>query len=305
LHAAYIKLSLPPSYRKNIVDQSYMEKSMRPERAKIPQTLLYIDDSGTRHPDHDQPGGRTRDWFALGGIMIDEENKDLAEKLITDFRANWPELGDSPFHSHEIRRKQDGFVWMAKAGERADQFMKELSALLLSLPVIGIACVIDRPGYNQRYKERYGQDRWLLCKTAFAVTIERAVKQAIIKDRRLQVFVERGSRQVDDTIKSYYDALKENGSWFDSSQSSKYKPVPKEEFKARLYDFKLKTKKSLLMQIADLYLWPMCIGGYDQNNQAYVALKQANKLIDCFIHEEQLAEQGIKYSCFEQMKRVA
>lgn len=272
---------------------------MQIEPVKKLTTLLYMDDSGTRHPDHDAPGSRHRDWFALGGIMINEENKDVADALITAFRTRWPELDDRPFHSHEIRRRQDGFAWLAKAGHRAELFISELSALLLSLPVVGLACVIDRQGYNDRYKAQYGEDRWLLCKTAFAVTVERAVKQAIVNDRRVKIYVEKTSKKAGTLIKSYYQEIKRNGLWFDSTQSSKYKPVLAEQFNARLYDFKTKTKTSLLMQIADLYLWPMCIGGYQPTNKAYMALKEAGKLIDCFIANEELAERGIKYSCFE------
>ncbi|SFD18620.1 DUF3800 domain-containing protein [Collimonas sp. OK412] len=274
--------------------------------AKKLTTLFYMDDSGTRHPDHDAPGSRNRDWFALGGIMINEEDKESAETLIMDFRARWPELDGRPFHSHEIRRRQEGFAWLAVAGSRAELFISELSALLLSLPVVGVACVIDRQGYNDRYKAQYGKDRWLLCKTAFAVAIERAVKQAIVNDRRLKIYVERTSKKTDTLIKSYYQEIKKNGLWFDSEQSSKYKPVLAEQFNMLLYDFKTKTKESLLMQIADLYLWPMCIGGYQPTNKAYMALKEAGKLIDCCLAEEELAERGIKYSCFENVaKRTA
>ncbi len=53
------------------------------------------------------------------------------------------------------------------------------------------------------------------------------------------------------------------------------------------------------MQIADLYLWPMCIGGYDKNNQAYRALFEAKRLVDCELSEHETPMLGIKYSCFE------
>jgi hypothetical protein len=41
-------------------------------------------------------------------------------------------------------------------------------------PALGLACVIDRPDYNHRYKEKYADERWSLCKTAFTIAVERA-----------------------------------------------------------------------------------------------------------------------------------
>jgi hypothetical protein len=38
---------------------------------------FYMDDSGTRHPDHD-PGRRPahgHDWFGLGGVLIEQKNE--------------------------------------------------------------------------------------------------------------------------------------------------------------------------------------------------------------------------------------
>lgn len=53
--------------------------------------------------------------------------------------------------------------------------------LMRDAPVIGLACVIDWPGYNKRYAEKYAENRWMLCKTAFSVVVERAAKFAISK----------------------------------------------------------------------------------------------------------------------------
>ena len=51
-----------------------------------------------------------------------------------------------------------------------------------------------------------------------------------------------------------------------------------------------------------MYLWPMCMGGYDDSNKAYCALKQAGKLIDCHLSAEETLQRGIKYSCFEAVR---
>lgn len=231
--------------------------------------------------------------------MISEKDKEFAEQLIIDFRARWLELGDAPFHSREIRRKEDGFAWLRKDTKRAALFLNNLTELLLELPVTGLACVIDRPGYNLRYKEQYANDRWPLCKTAFAVVIERAVKHAAAQGQNVKIYVERCTKVVDKTLKEYYDSLRKDGNWFDKKKSAGYKPIDQHEFSKRLREFKTKTKSSLLMQIADLYLWPMCLGGYDTGNTAYRALIEANKLIDCALSPEDMAEKGIKYSCFK------
>lgn len=86
---------------------------------------FYIDDSGTRHPDH-EPGKRAAhgyDWFSLGGILIREEEEARARELYADFVAGWPII--SPLHSSEIRGRTGGFHWLEdrEKAER-DRFMK-------------------------------------------------------------------------------------------------------------------------------------------------------------------------------------
>jgi hypothetical protein len=77
-------------------------------------SIFYMDDSGSRHPDHPvQAAKHGGDWFALGGILINEDDKARAESLIDDFRLCWPQMGKTPFHSHEIRRAQGNFSWLA------------------------------------------------------------------------------------------------------------------------------------------------------------------------------------------------
>jgi hypothetical protein len=35
-----------------------------------------------------------------------------------------------------------------------DRFYEELYQFMRDAPVVGLACVVDRPGYNHRYRER-------------------------------------------------------------------------------------------------------------------------------------------------------
>ncbi len=263
-------------------------------------TTFYIDDSGTRHPDHAPALPKHgRDWFALGGILIDDEDKPAAEGLIDEFRSRWPQMGSSPLHSWEIRGRHANFKWLGVDGETHRKFVTDLEALLFALPVIGLACVIDRPGYNARYRDKYGHDRWALCKTAFAVAVERATKYALQRERKLRVWVEQTDKTEDRIAKGYYDTLRSDGHWFNSTTAGKYGPVSADEYAKTLYDFRTKKKTSRLMQIADLYLWPMCIGGYDGANYAYSRLREAGKLIDCVVPPDRITAQGIKYSCFD------
>ena len=78
-------------------------------------------------------------------------------------------------------------------------------------PVTGIACVIDRPGYNARYEDKYRENRWMLCKTAFSVVVERSAKFAIANCQRLRVLPEKCNKAEDGLLRSYYNELKTDG----------------------------------------------------------------------------------------------
>jgi hypothetical protein len=166
-------------------------------------------------------------------------------------------------------------------------------------PVLGIACTIDRPGYNHRYREKYGRQRWQLCKTAFSITVERAAKHARKQGCKLRVHVERGDKKTDRIVKAYYDNLKAEGMPFAGDTSGKYAPLTAEQFRETLYEFRTKKKSSPMAQLADLYLWPMAIGGYDKANRPYSRLISDKKLIDCQLQKEEIEHLGCKYSCFD------
>ncbi len=260
---------------------------------------FYLDDSGTRHPDHKIVlSHHRRDWFALGGVLIKDSDEAVARDAIVNFRMQWPQLASHALHSSEIRARTENFRWLLGDKEEENRFIQDLQALLLALPVTGLACVIDRPGYNKRYREKYGRNRWELCKTAFNIVVERAAKFAIDRNCRLRVLPEKCSKASDKCLKHYYEDLKNSGQPFDATSSGAYVPLDSAELAKCLYEFKTKAKSSPLAQIADLYLWPMCIGGYHKSNRPYLMLMAANKLIDCH-YKPDVAIRGIKYSCFE------
>src|SRR5690242_943992 len=78
---------------------------------------FYMDDSGTRRPDH-EPGKRAkhgRDWFALGGILVHEEDEEETRALHAAFCSEWGIT--YPLHSVEIRGRTGNFHWLAELAE--------------------------------------------------------------------------------------------------------------------------------------------------------------------------------------------
>jgi uncharacterized protein DUF3800 len=261
---------------------------------------FYLDDSGTRHPDHD-PGKRAAhgyDWFALGGILIRESDEARARELHAAFCKEWGIK--SPVHSVEVRARNRGFLWLeGKSSTEREKFYEALYQLMKAAPVTGLACVIDRPGYNARYLAKYGRQRWSLCKSAFSISVERAAKYACTHGCRLRVLPERCNKQEDRVLRGYYDELKAKGPPFAADTSDKYGPLSAGELRATLYEFRLKAKTSPMAQLADLYLWPMCMGGYRTDNRPYKRLMEDGKLIECGMPSEDWPMLATKYYCFD------
>jgi hypothetical protein len=269
------------------------------ELVEMPDALnLYVDDSGTRNPNHDGKAYSSRDWFALGGILIAEADEGRARELHAKFCEAWNIT--YPLHSVEIRHHNKNFSWLAGlAPSDLDRFMGALSEMIAAIPCIGHACVIDRPGYDARYREKYGRGTWQLCRTAFSVIGERAAKIARLQKRVLRVFPEDGDKTANAHARNYYNDLRENGLPFAQETSVKYAPLTKEQLAETLYSFKFKKKSSPMMQLADLYLYPICRARYEQSHRPYEFLRSRKKLIDDSIAAADVPALGIKYSCFE------
>jgi hypothetical protein len=265
-----------------------------------------MDDSGTRHPDYD-PGKRAAhgyDWFALGGILINEAHEHYARALHSLFCKEWKIT--YPIHSVEVRARNERFLWLEKlSGSEREKFYESLYQLMKAVPVVGLACVIDRPGYNHRYREKYGRQRWSLCKSAFNIAVERAAKYARESKCRLRVAPERCNKPEDRMLKSYYDELRVQGPPFAAETSEKYQPLTSAEFRETLYEFRPKAKTSPMAQLADLYLWPICMGGYRSDNRPYKRLIEDGKLIECQIPEGDKAVLATKYYCFDLVEAEA
>lgn len=264
---------------------------------------LYIDDSGTRNPDKDlgKLPAHGRDWFALGGVMVLDSDRPAVETAHDEFCERWGVSG--PLHSSEIRATSGVFRFLKDLSKpEQNRFHEELGSLVTRRELTATACVVDRPGYNARYRGVYGRKRWSLCKTAFHVVVERAAKFAIAQDCRLRVFVERADKITDAHMRSYYEELRDAGQPFHQGRSAKYAPLTAEDFQRVLYEFRTKDKTSRLMQLADLALWPVCIGGYDPENRAYRAMRAAGVLVDDKVDPTRVDVEGIKYSCWDLVK---
>lgn len=265
-----------------------------------PELHLYLDDSGSRDPDHVPVLDRRdrMDCFALGGILINEE--DVAG-LIGEHRRFCERHGITyPLHSHAIRGGRGDFGWLKKP-EAAHAFLGDLETFLTNLPVLGIATVIHRPGYVLRYREKYQERLWLMCKTAYSILIERAAKHAERQGRVLRVFFEETGKAEDRALISYTKELKAQGMPFDGSNSAGYGSLTAADFKRLVMgEPKRRTKATPMMQIADLYLYPMAKAGYDPAYRPYRHFVEHRKLIDAVLAPEERASLGIKYSCFNE-----
>ena len=264
--------------------------------------LLYFDDTGSRDPDRNAciPRHDKMDCFGLGGILIKEEDIEAILQKHKSFCAEWNI--DYPLHSSKIRGGQGKFGWLKKP-ENAGLFFPALEEFLLSLPFVGIACVIDRPGYVARYKESYDESLWYMCKTAFCVLAERASKFADDHGRQLEILFEETGTREDRDIIQYVRILKREGTPFNPETSGVYTPLSAGDYRRIILgEPRRKTKKVPMIQIADLVLYPMAKGGYDPNYRPYKKLKESGKLIDCLLTEDQIPLRGIKYSCFDSRK---
>jgi len=261
---------------------------------------LYIDESGSRMPNCDPTKEHNPKWFGMGGILFNEEDKIIVEQFHKEFYLGQNLSKDVHLHSYEIRRKQGNFVFLKEyCPDKLRAFMEDLSNMLIKVPVFGIGCVIDQKGYHNRYQDQYRKDIWWLCKTAFSICVERAAKYAKLKGRMLRVNVEKSDPNTDKKVEQYYKDIKESGMPFSNQNMRKYNPLDISDFKEILYDFKLKQKQSISMQVADLFLYPICRGGYEGDYKPYRVLEQGQKLINQNVDTLKIEEIGIKYSCFE------
>lgn len=261
--------------------------------------ILYVDDTGSRDLSKD-PALERRDgmnWFGLGGILVKAEEDSTIYQAHKAFCKEWDIT--YPLHSSTIRGRRRGFAWLGDP-EKAGYFMPALREMLVSLPYLATAVIIDRPGYFQRYRSAHGDSLWEMDKTAFSILIERTAKFAESEGRKLEIVFEESGKLEDRAIVRYMKSLKADGLPFDENSMSDYRPFQAEDFRRIVLGEPHRKRKALpQLQIADLVLYPIAKGGYQKNHRPYLELKDAGKLIDDHLPEPLKPHCGIKYSCFD------
>lgn len=264
---------------------------------------LYIDDSGSRFPDHHEPTGRDdgMNCFALGGILIRDEERAALTAARSAFCDRWGVT--SPLHSSAIRGRRRQFAWLSDDEARASEFLRDLESFLCSLPVVGFGVVIDRVGYNLRYREKYGDQRWWMCKTAYTILMERVAKFVDAQGGAFKVRFEETGKREDRALLGYAKDLKRVGLPFNTDTSAQYQALSASDFRRIILgDPRRLTKELPAIQVADLYLYPMVKAGYVQDYRPFQMLMDGKRLIDALLAPEARARLGIKYSCFEAIK---
>ncbi|MEP3122313.1 MAG: DUF3800 domain-containing protein, partial [Nisaea sp.] len=254
---------------------------------------FYMDETGNRHPDKKSDKSREgRDWFGFGGVLIRGEDNDGLRNDIQDFSEKWKLT--KPLHMTDMLSEKKAFAWLGRCSQsKVDEFWSDWRNVLSSKPIIGLGCVIDRPGYVKRgYLEKY-EDKWLLCRSAFDIAVERAVKIANIEGRRLHIVFEQDAG-INSTITGYFKNLKEKGLSFDESNSASYMPLDKSSFVNTLGRIQHKPKDHPLLQVADSYIYAMARNGYDKKFHIYRHLRDAKRIANFCLPQEHIRQMGVK-----------
>ncbi|NNM76786.1 DUF3800 domain-containing protein [Sphingomonas sp. ID1715] len=265
------------------------------------ELTFYMDETGNRHPDKKSDQSRAgRDWFGFGGYLIKREDEGHAKQLRQDIADQW--AVHDPFHITDMLSETKRFAWLGRASQKQrSQFWSEYRDFLSTVPAIGLACIIDRPGYIARgYLEKHGNDRWLLCRSAFDIAVERAVKFARTQDRKLRIIFE-SDPSLNATVVGYFDNLKANGLAFNKENSGKYEPLSQEVFASVLTTIEYKPKANPLLQIADSYIYALARGKYDKKFDIWREIRDGQRVMDFALGGDAalIKAMGVKYYCFD------
>lgn len=259
--------------------------------------IFYMDDFGTRttckgatnssSPAHELS-------FAVGGIIVASEDVDALSKKLENFCKKW----DVPsLHGNKIRSGKGKFGFLKKDETKRDNFFLDLEGLVLDNRLIVHACVVCRPGYRDRYLEKYPNGtRWDMSKTAFDISVERAAKLAMQDGRSLDVVYERTGAKEDRLLEGYFADLKAIGMGFCTKNSELYGPLTGEQFAKHLNVIWPDGKGNPLLQLADLVVHPVSHVTCGKQNRAYNQMVDRKMLLD-FKHKDEAV--GVKYSCYD------
>lgn len=232
--------------------------------------------------------------FALGGVIVAGENVDDLSEKVRVFCREW---GIHSLHGNKIRAGKGSFGFLKKDTDKREAFFTELNELVLDDRLIAHACVICRPGYRDRYLNKYPDGtRWDMSKTAFDISVERAAKLAMKYGRQLNVVYERAGKKEDKLLEGYFASLKDAGMEFCSDSSKQYEPLTYENFKDHLNVIWADGKANPLLQLADLIVHPISHITSGKENRAYKQLLEKRMLLDFKLDDPTVA---VKYSCFD------
>ncbi len=110
---------------------------------------------------------------------------------------------------------------------------------------------------------------------------------------------ERSCRADEQRLKAYYQTLLTTGAPFETGSSSPYAPLTGAEFAQTLHEIRFKSKSSPMAQVADIFLWPLVLAAYGDDNRASVTLREAGRFIESRLMPDEIAVYGSKRSCFE------
>lgn len=266
----------------------------------MPRLIYYMDETGNRHPDKKSTQERSgRDWFGLGGYLLLDTDKSAVLALHKQFCEEW--RINQPFHMTDMLAAKKKFAWLGRLSDRdRSRFWEEYKDMISSIPALGTGCIISRPGYVARgYVRDYPDSKWLLCHSAFDITIERSAKYAMSIGAKLDVVFE-ADGPLNDTMKGYFKNLKENGLSFDGERAGKYQPLTQPEFHDTLGTIEYKMKANPFLQIADSYIYSIARQKYDRHFGVYCRLRDRRRIINFALGEPDLIKaMGIKYYCFD------
>jgi hypothetical protein len=238
------------------------------------------------------------DCFALGGLLMPSEQLgaliDNLENLKRTHRI------EKHLRSHEIRTRQGQFRWLEQDDSRAAEFHRDLDEFMRTLPGHAVGCCVHRPGYNKRFAERYGADRWLLCRSAYAIVIERCAKIAARHGRRLKVYIEETGKREDQAIRRYHSDLRSRGTYFDPATSARYAPLEADALQETLFsEPTFVSKNAPGAQVADLLVYALAKGRYAPDYTPFRLLRTSGRIIDAVLSGEDARLLGVKYYCFD------
>lgn len=262
--------------------------------------IYYMDETGNRRPDkkpHQNAQGR--DCFALGGYLLWESDKDAVREMHRRFCQRWNV--HAPFHMTDMLSARKRFSWLGNLSDKErTRFWDEYKDFLAGVPAFGTGCVISRSGYVARgYLDQFKDSKWFLCRSAFDITIERAVKFAQFKRAKLDVVFE-SDPPFNPIMEDYFANLKANGLAFDASRAGKYGPLTAEDFRNTLGRIEYKGKENPLIQIADSYIYAIARQKYDRFFGVFCRLRDNARIINFALQDaERIKAMGIKYYCFD------